>query len=132
MTHESTKTRNHEKDSVSLFRAFVLSWFRAFVVSCVTGAGLCTPLSAADDPLARARSLYNQRQFEAAVSAAEEARLKPANADAADLVAARSYLERFRQTAMTEDLTAARERLRRLDPLRLAPRERSEYIVGLG
>jgi hypothetical protein len=33
---------------------------------------------------------------------------------------------------MSDDLTNARERLRRLDPQRLAPRERVEYIVGLG
>src|ERR1700694_5323603 len=36
------------------------------------------PARAADDPLLRARFLYNQRQFEAAVSAAEQARLTPA------------------------------------------------------
>ncbi len=88
--------------------------------------------SAADDPLARARLLYNQRQFQAAVTAAEQARRTPARADAADLVAARAYLERFRESAATDDLTNARDRLRRLDPQRLVPRERVEYIVGLG
>jgi hypothetical protein len=87
---------------------------------------------AADDPLARARALYNQRQFQAAVSAAEQARLTPAHADAADLVAARAYLERYRESSASDDLTNARERLRRLDPARLAPRERVEYVVGLG
>jgi hypothetical protein len=87
---------------------------------------------AADDPLARARLLYNQRQFEAAISAAEEARRTPARADSADLVAARAYLERYRETAASDDLTNARDRLRRLDPQRLRPTERLEYIVGLG
>ena len=87
---------------------------------------------AADDPLARARLLYNQRQFDAAVGAAEQARLIPARADGADLVAARAYLERFRASEANDDLTNARERLRRLDPQKLAPRERIEYIVGLG
>jgi len=62
----------------------------ALFLTCVS------PLLAADDPLARARLLYNQGQFEAAVNAAEHARLTPARADAADLVAARAYLERFR------------------------------------
>jgi hypothetical protein len=90
------------------------------------------PASAADDPLARARLLYNQGQFEAAINAAEEARTVPARADAADLVAARAYLERFRESAATDDLANARERLRRLSPQRFAPRERTEYIVGLG
>jgi hypothetical protein len=85
-----------------------------------------------DDPLARARYLYNQRQYDAAVNAAEQARLTPARADAADLVAARAYLERFRISAASDDLTNARDRLRRIDPQRFAPRERSEYVVGLG
>jgi hypothetical protein len=89
-------------------------------------------LQAADDPLSRARVLYNQGQFEAAVNAAELARLVPGRADSADLVAARAYLERYRVSAMSDDMTNARERLRRLDPQRLAPRERVEYIVGLG
>src|SRR6266516_2486621 len=64
------------------------------------------PAGAADDPLARV--------------------------DGADLVAARAYLERFRASEASDDLTNARERLRRLDPQKLAPRERVEYIVGLG
>ena len=87
---------------------------------------------AGDDPLVRARLLYNQRQFEAAVSAAEQARLTPARADLADLVAARAYLEQFRLSVMSADLTSARDRLRRIDPLRFAARERLEYVVGLG
>jgi len=96
---------------------------------------LAAPVSAAPDAkdaLARARSLYNQRQFEAAINAAEQARLIPARADSADLVAARAYLERFRESATSDDLTNARERLRRLDPLRFSPTERAEFIVGLG
>lgn len=94
--------------------------------------GVTAPLRAADDPLARARLLYNQGQFEAAINAAEQARLTPARADAADLVAARSYLERFRVSAEPGDLVNARDRLRRIDPQRFPPRERAEYVVGLG
>ena len=93
---------------------------------------LGVPLPGADDPLARARLLYNQGQFEAAIDAAEQARLTPARADAADLVAARAYLERFRASEASDDLVNARERLRRIDPQRFPARERSEYIVGLG
>ena len=102
----------------------------AFVVSLV--AATPVPAPAADDPLGRARVLYNQGQFEAAVNAAELARLVPGRGDSADLVAARAYLERFRVSDASDDLTNARERLRRLDPQRLPPRERVEYIVGLG
>jgi hypothetical protein len=87
---------------------------------------------AADDPLARARVLYNEGQYDAAVHAAEQARLIPARADAADLVAARAYLERYRESEAADDLTNARDRLRRLDPQKLGPRERAEYVVGLG
>src|SRR5438128_24075 len=103
----------------------------------LTGAALlivfaATPVRAADDPLARARQLYNQRQFDAAIAASEQARLAPAHADASDLVAARAYLERYRANSTSDDLTNARDRLRRLDPQRLPPRERAEYVVGLG
>jgi hypothetical protein len=101
---------------------FVLSWLIFFPA----------PALAADDPLTRARLLYNQRQFEEAVKAAEQARQLPAHADLADLVAARAYLERFRQSAAADDLANARDRLSRLDPAMFPTRERAEYIVGLG
>src|SRR5947209_1972263 len=108
---------------------------RSIVLASVVGATAGTDIvavEAADDPLSRARVLYNQGQFEAAVNAAELARLTPGRTDSADLVAARAYLERFRVSAASDDLTNARERLRRLDPLKFQPRERLEYIVGLG
>jgi len=116
----ATKTRRRERTQ-GLFCVFVLSWL-------IPAASV----RAADDPLTRARLLYNQRQFQAAVSAAEQARLTPAHADLADLVAARAYLEQFRESAASDDLASARERLRRLDPQRFPPRERVEYMVGLG
>ncbi len=100
--------------------------------ACCLVSLVAASAGAADDPLARARILYNQRQFEAAVIAADQARLTPARADSGDLVAARSFLERYRENAAAGDLVHARERLRRLDPQKLPPRERVEYIVGLG
>jgi hypothetical protein len=112
----------HEKGIGRSVRVFVFSWLIAGPVAA----------GAADDPLARARTLYNERKFEAAVNAAEQARLLPGRADAADLVAARAYLERFRDSAASDDLTNARERLRRIVPARFDPVERMEYIVGLG
>jgi hypothetical protein len=84
------------------------------------------------DPLTRARVLYNQRAFSAAIRAADQARLAPGRADSADLVAARAYLERYRESVASDDLADARERLRRLDPRRLAAAERTEFLVGLG
>jgi hypothetical protein len=120
----ATKTRKHERREGLFFRALVLSWL---IHSILPVRAL-----AADDPLARARALYNARQFEAAVNAAEQARLLPSKANAADLVAARAYLERFRVSGASDDLTNARERFRRLSPGGFTPRERTEYIVGLG
>src|SRR3954468_15146764 len=121
--------RRMAADLRRLARRFATSWAPIAVLLC---AAVRSDAAAADDPLAKARQLYNQRQFEAAVAAADQAAALPARADAADLVAARAYLERFRDSAASDDLTNARERLRRLNPERLAPRERTEYVVGLG
>jgi hypothetical protein len=120
----ATKTRKHEATRHLGFRAFVLSW----LVQILAGG----PAVAADDPLSRARALYNAREYAAAVNAAEEARLTPSRANAADLVAARAYLERYRDSGTSDDLTNARERFRRLNPGGFTARERTEYIVGLG
>jgi hypothetical protein len=92
------------------------------------------PLYAADkvDALSEARQFYNQRQFDQSLEAAERARLIVGMADRADLIAARAYLERFRERDAADDLTNARERLRHLDPQRFDAVERAEFIVGVG
>ena len=114
------------------FGCATIAGMRRLAVSAALCLACAAPLRAADDPLAHARLLYNQGQFEQAINAAEQARLTPARADAADLVAARAYLERFRASAAPDDLVNARDRLRRIDPQRFPPRERAEYVVGLG
>ena len=93
-----------------------------------------TPALAADhsDPLARARALYNQGQFDAAVAAADAGRRTAAHADSADLVAARAYLEKFRGSEEADDLARARERLRRINADHFSASERAEFLVGLG
>jgi hypothetical protein len=95
---------------------------------------LTAPVLAAQprDPLERARILYNQRQFTDALSAAEEAALTPARADSANLIAARAYLERYRESAASEDLTNARDYLKKLNTAGFSPTERVEYVIGLG
>ena len=103
-----------------------------WLAACFCLAATTTWAADPRDPLARARLLYNQRQFEPAIAAAEEGRRVPALADSADLVAARAYLERFRESAAPDDLTSARDRLRRINPERIGVRERTEYLVGLG
>jgi hypothetical protein len=106
---------------------------RVAVALAVLLAGASSVFAAdSKDPLDRARTLYNQHQFEAALAAADEARRLPQVADRADLIAARAYLERFRESSAAEDLVHARERLRRLQPEKFSPRERIEFIVGLG
>lgn len=104
---------------------------RRLLLGLLVFAGLGGAADAADDPLARARQLYNERRFELAVQAAEEART-PDRTDSVDLIVARASLERFRESASDDDLTTARERLRRLNPERLNTGERTEYLVGLG
>jgi hypothetical protein len=102
-----------------------------FLSACVL-AVLAAPAAAQNDPLARARMLYNQRKFDAAVAAANEARLVTPRADSADLIAARALLEKYRASALPDDLSAARERLRGISADHLSGRERSELVVGLG
>jgi hypothetical protein len=92
-----------------------------------------TPLAAQQrDPLDRARTLYNERQYDAAITAADEVRRLPDRSDSADLIAARALLERFRETEESEHLARARERLQRISPAKFGTRERVEFIVGLG
>jgi hypothetical protein len=107
---------------------------RALPLAAALTLFLPAAASAADpkDALERARLLYNQHQYERAVTAAEEARRAPERADSADLIAARAYLEQYRETAAAEDLANARDRLRRISPQRFVPNERTEFIVGLG
>lgn len=104
---------------------------RGFLVALALVFGPGSMAFGADDPLARARQLYNERRFELAVQAADEART-PEKTDSADLIAARALLERFRESSADADLSGARERLRRLNPGHLNPTEQIEYLVGLG
>jgi hypothetical protein len=84
------------------------------------------------DVLTEARRLYNERDFDGAIAAAEAGRSDAGQMDASDLIAARAYLERYRQTAADEDLASARIRLRRINPRQLDAREQTELGVGLG
>ncbi len=84
------------------------------------------------DLLGTARKLYNDKQYEKAITAAETAAKMPALADRARLVIGRSYLERFRQSAIAGDLEAARTALRDVQAESLPPPERLELLIGLG
>jgi hypothetical protein len=104
-------------------------------LAAVTAAVLPAVLAAQKppaDPLARARQLYNEQKLDAAIQAALDARRVPASANAAAVVLARAYLERFSRTRVASDLSDARETLKLVDEPRLTPREQVEFLVGLG
>ena len=89
-------------------------------------------LAASREDLARARTLFNERKFDQAIEAAELARKTPDTADAAAIVLARAYLERYRQVADPADLGAARLALGGVNVEHLGTPERAEYLMALG
>jgi len=88
--------------------------------------------AAPQNPLVRARELYNQQQFDAAIAEAREARARPELAEAAAVVLGRAHLERYRISSDAADLAAAREILVGVETAQLATRERVELLTGLG
>ena len=100
--------------------------------AAIAFAALLAVAAAKQDPLARARQLYNQQQYDAAIVAASEARRSPAVADAAGLVLARAHLERYRISDDAADLAAARETLASIDTSRLLPDDRRDLTIGFG
>jgi hypothetical protein len=78
----------------------------------------------------RARQLYNQRQYDAAISTAREAMARPEWKAPASLVVARACLERYRQAHEPADLATARELLATLEAGHLSQADRTELVVG--
>src|SRR5688572_18605873 len=104
-----------------------------FVCAVVLVLLACVPSGAAEPAaLARARTLYNEANYDGAIEAATEALKVPAASDAASLVLARAHLERYRQHADPNDLTTARETLHRVRQQGLTPRDRVDLLIGLG
>jgi len=103
----------------------------AAVVLVLLGPG---PAAWAAEPpaLAKARTLYNAANYEGAIDAAATVRRQPAWADAAALVMARSYIERYRQNMDAKDLVAAREAFVAINVSSLTPRDQVDLIIGLG
>jgi hypothetical protein len=87
--------------------------------------------AAAADPLAEARRLYNQAQYDQAEKLAREVAAMPGRADVAHVVLGRIRLERFRQSANPRDLAQARDALRTVDATALDPADRVELTIGL-
>ena len=84
------------------------------------------------DQLGKARTLYNEGRYEAAIEAAAKAQQEPLQRDAATLILGRAGLERYRYTADPGDLTRAREALRSVDAGKLTPRDRTDLLIGMG
>lgn len=82
--------------------------------------------------LAKARALYNAADYDGAISTAASAQGLPGAADAAALVTARAYLERFRHGGVAADLAMARETLATIDASSLSPRDQVDLLIGLG
>ena len=98
----------------------------AFVLAVAPAA------SATKADLARARTHYNERQFDQAIAAAAEARRTPDTQDAAAVVLARAHLERYRERVDPADLGAAREALGAVRAAALEPRDRVEFLMAVG
>jgi len=107
-------------------------WASAALVVFFSGVwpGVCA--AAEQNPLLKARLLYNQRLYDAAIDAALEARKLPGSQDVADLVLGRAHLERFRESENSDDLTAGRDALRAIHPANLTPRDQLDLLIGLG
>jgi uncharacterized protein (DUF1330 family) len=84
------------------------------------------------DNLAKARTLYNEGRYEAAIEAASAARQEAADRQAALLILGRAGLERYRYTADQADLASAREALRSIDASALSSRDRTDLLIGVG
>ncbi|HEX6164574.1 MAG TPA: hypothetical protein VFZ31_14485 [Vicinamibacterales bacterium] len=102
----------------------------ALSVALVLVAALSVSAQRAE--LARARSLYNQRQFDAAIEAAAVAQKTPATADSATVVLARAHLERYRERADPGDLSAARTALGTVRVSNLDTRDHVDFLMALG
>ena len=92
----------------------------------------CSAYAAEPSALARARALYNAADYDGAIAAAATARTQATASDAAALVEARAHLERYRRSADSTDLSAARDALNDIHVNILSPRDQLDFLVGLG
>lgn len=93
---------------------------------------LANPAAAQRADLAKARGLYNARQFDAAIEAAVVAQKTPAIADSATVVNALAHLERYRERANPDDLAAARIALGTVRVSNLDARDNVDFLMALG
>ncbi len=84
------------------------------------------------DRLSRARQLYNQAKYDAAIDEAAAVVKTPDLCDAAELVVARAYLERFRTTRDAGDRQAAGDALKEVRATALSDDDRVELLIAMG
>ena len=114
------------QSSVTSVPSVALSAALAFVLLSAPNA------SAQRADLARARTAYNQRQFDVAIEAAGAAQKVQVTADAAAVVLARAHLERYRERLNPADLSAARVALGTVRVTNLDTRDNIDYLMALG
>ena len=105
---------------------------RPRVAALLFAVALPATAGATQADLARARTAYNNAQYDAAIVSATAARETPETADAAAVVLARAHLERYRQRVDPADLAAARAALGMVRNGGLGERDRVEYLTALG
>jgi tetratricopeptide (TPR) repeat protein len=105
---------------------------RAAAISAVLVILVAVPAVAQRGDLAEARTLYNKRQFDGAIAAAKAAQKLSATADAATVVLARAHLERYRERANPDDLSAARIALGTVRVSNLDSRDHVDFLMALG
>lgn len=105
----------------------IVATFAALILLAVA-----SPVAAQRAELAKARSLYNERQFDAAIEAATVAQGLPPASDAATVVLARAHLERYRERANPEDLASARTQLGTVRVSNLDSRDTIDFLMALG
>ena len=105
---------------------------RLLLTVAVLVGGVSAATAAEPAALARARTLYNQADYQGAIDAASLAQQEPPWADAASLVIARAHLERYRAGANPADLAQARQTLRGVRADALTPRDQVDLVIGLG
>lgn len=118
--------------SVMLQPAARLACVVLVVVAVSAQPASAQPAATPRADLARARTLYNQRQFDGAIEAAQAAQKIAITADAGALVLARAHLERYRERANPDDVSAARAALGTIRVATLDARDTIDLLMAYG
>jgi len=107
-------------------------WRALCAVALLSGLPVVAAAQTARADLARARTAYNEGEFNEAIVAATAARRSADTTDAAAIVLARAHLERYRAGADPTDLSAARMVLGSVRTETLSERDEVELLLAMG